>query len=390
MDKVRFGIIGLGNMGGLHLTWINEIPEVELTAVCDIDAEKADRKAKEYNVRSFHSADELFASGCVDAVLIAVPHYSHTPLAIEAFKHGLHVLCEKPIAVTKSDAQKMIDEHAKHPELRFGLMFQQRTHAAHKKIKKLIDSGEFGRIQRVNWIITDWFRSQSYYDSGSWRATWAGEGGGVLLNQAPHNLDLWQWICGMPVSVTAQCEVAKYHHIEVEDEATLFTRYANGATGLFITSTGEFPGTNRLEISGELGKLVLEEGKLKWWKLRHNEREVRFGSQLDFAKIDMDYTEIVPEEKETAHAGILQNFANAILEGEPLLSPGEDGINELTLSNAAYLSQWQGNVPVTLPLDGAAFDRLLAQRAATSTYHDAAQAGEDASGQYSQRWQVNW
>ena len=201
MDKVRFGIIGLGNMGGLHLTWINEIPEVELTAVCDIDAEKADRKAKEYNVRSFHSADELFASGCADAVLIAVPHYSHTPLAIEAFKHGLHVLCEKPIAVTKSDAQKMIDEHAKHPELRFGLMFQQRTHAAHKKIKKLIDSGEFGRIQRVNWIITDWFRSQSYYDSGSWRATWAGEGGGVLLNQCPHNLDLFQWFFGLPPMV---------------------------------------------------------------------------------------------------------------------------------------------------------------------------------------------
>ncbi len=269
-------------------------------------------------------------------------------------------------------------------------MLNQRTNPLFRKAREIVQGGELGEMKRTVWIITNWYRTQHYYDSGSWRATWAGEGGGVLLNQAPHNLDLWQWICGMPVSVTAQCEVAKYHHIEVEDEATLFTRYANGATGLFITSTGEFPGTNRLEISGELGKLVLEEGKLKWWKLRHNEREVRFGSQLDFAKIDMDYTEIVPEEKETAHAGILQNFANAILEGEPLLSPGEDGINELTLSNAAYLSQWQGNVPVTLPLDGAAFDRLLAQRAATSTYHDAAQAGEDASGQYSQRWQVNW
>ena len=394
MEKVRLGIIGVGNMGTGHISNIElhkRCPEITVTAVADLKPERLDWVKENIGaqVALFDNAENMMDSGLIDAVLIAVPHYFHPVYAIEAFKRGLHVMCEKPAGVYTRQAREM-NAAADKTNVVFGMMFNQRTDHIYRKMREIVSSGEMGAIKRTNWIITNWYRTQHYYDSGSWRATWAGEGGGVLLNQCPHNLDLWQWICGMPVSVTAQCEVAKYHHIEVEDEATLFTRYANGATGLFITSTGEFPGTNRLEISGELGKLVLEEGKLKWWKLRHNEREVRFGSQLDFAKIDMDYTEIVPEEKETAHAGILQNFANAILEGEPLLSPGEDGINELTLSNAAYLSQWQGNVPVTLPLDGAAFDRLLAQRAATSTYHDAAQAGEDASGQYSQRWQVNW
>lgn len=201
--KVRIGVIGVGNMGPGHVRAIKNIPEAELVAVCDRIKERADKYAKEAGpqCRAFYSTDELFASGCVDAVTIAIPHYDHCPVTIAAFEHGLHVLCEKPITVTKSMAQKMIDAHARHPELRFGLMFQQRTHQAHRKIKELIEKGEFGRILRVNWIITDWFRTQSYYDSGSWRATWAGEGGGVLLNQCPHNLDLFQWFFGLPVKV---------------------------------------------------------------------------------------------------------------------------------------------------------------------------------------------
>ena len=239
------------------------------------------------------------------------------------------------------------------------------------------------------WIITNWYRTQHYYDSGSWRATWAGEGGGVLLNQAPHNLDLWQWICGMPVSVTAFCDTARYHRIEVEDEATLFTRYENGATGLFVTSTGEYPGTNRLEISGTLGKLVLEGGALKWWKLREPEERVRFTSQENFTQIAMDFEEIRPTEKESAHAGILQNFAGAILRGESLLSPGEDGVRELTLSNAAYLSQWLGNRKIDLPFDTALFDRMLAEKAAESAYVPGRSSGQP-DGRYGSRWQVNW
>lgn len=204
-------------------------------------------------------------------VIIAVPHYSHTPITIQAFENGVHVLCEKPIAVTKSDAQKMIDAHAKHPELRFGLVFQQRTNEAHKKIKKLIEGGEFGKIVRVNWIVTDWFRSQSYYDSGTWRATWAGEGGGVLLNQCPHHLDLFQWFFGLPVKVRSSVSIGKYHDIEVEDDVNTYCEFADGSTGNFITSTGEFPGTNRLEIMGTRGRMVFEDGVIRF---RRTEEDV--------------------------------------------------------------------------------------------------------------------
>ena len=235
--------------------------------------------------------------------------------------------------------------------------------------------------------MTNWYRTQYYYDSGAWRATWAGEGGGVLLNQAPHQLDLWQWICGMPVSVAAYCPVAKYHRIEVEDEATIFVRYKNGATGTFITSTGESPGTNRLEIAGTLGKLVLEEGKLKWWRLREDERTVCQKKQQNSVKIPFDYEELLQTEKESGHKGILQNFADAVNVGAPLLAPGTDGIFELTLSNAAYLSAWQGK-EVALPFDPAAFDEKLAALAKTSKHRNDGTA--EQNGTYSPRWQVNW
>ena len=270
----------------------------------------------------------------------------------------------------------------------FAIMLNQRTNPLFRRAREIVQSGQLGALKRTVWIITNWYRTQFYYDSGSWRATWAGEGGGVLLNQAPHNLDLWQWICGMPEEVTAFCDVAKYHRIEVEDDATIFTRYANGATGAFMTSTGEYPGTNRLEISGEKGKLVLENGAMKWWRLRIPEPQVRFESKESFDAIDMDVEEITSDEPETAHAGILQNFANAILHGEALISPGEDGLSELTLSNAAYLSQWTGNRPIRLPMDEAAFDRELAARAEKSAFHDGGEAHPD--GKYSVRWQVKW
>lgn len=392
MSGIKVAVIGFGNMGTAHATCLAEgkICGLELGAVCDIQPERLEESRRRFpDVPCFAGYRELLAAGVAQAAVVATPHPLHGEIASATLRAGLHTLVEKPmeVSVTKAEA---LAETARQSGKVFAVMLNQRTNPIFRRAREIVQGGELGEMKRTVWIITNWYRTQHYYDSGSWRATWAGEGGGVLLNQAPHNLDLWQWICGMPVSVTAQCEVAKYHHIEVEDEALLFTRYANGATGLFITSTGEYPGTNRLEISGTLGKLVLEEGKLKWWKLRQNERDVRFGSEANFARIDMDYTEFVPQEKEAAHAGILQNFADAILEGAPLLSPGADGLAELTLSNAAYLSQWQGNVPVALPLDGAAFDRLLAERAAASAYHGTSQTGEKASGQYSERWQVNW
>ena len=321
-------------------------------------------------------------------MIVAVPHPLHAELAAKTLRGGMHTLVEKPIDISVTRA-RMLCEAARESGRVFAIMLNQRTNPLFRRARELVRGGELGALKRTTWIITNWYRTQHYYDSGAWRATWAGEGGGVLLNQAPHNLDLWQWICGMPVEVTAWCREARYHRIEVEDDATLFVRYENGATGQFITTTGEYPGTNRLEIVGDLGKLVLENGAMRWWKLRKPEPQVRFGAKESFAHIELDETTLLPEEPETAHAGILQNFADAILRGEKLISPGEDGVNELTLSNAAYLSQWLGNDPVPIPFDAEKFDALLAEKAAGSKYQAGRRSGE-VNDQYSERWQVNW
>ena len=392
MENVRIGIVGIGNMGSAHMACISEgrIKGLVLGALCDSDPSRlALCEERCPDVPRFSDYHEMIRSGLIDAILIAVPHRLHAQIAIEALENGLHTLTEKPGDVTITAVKKLI-EVAKGTDKVFGIMFNQRTNPLFAKAREIVKSGQLGELKRSVWIITNWYRSQHYYDSGSWRATWAGEGGGVLLNQAPHNLDLWQWICGMPVQMTAFCDIAKYHHIEVEDDATLMVRYENGATGLFITTTGECPGTNRLEISGTLGKLVLENGLLKWWKLNRSEREICVTDTANSPKFDGEIIEITPDHKETAHAGILQNFTNAILHGEELLAPGPDALYELTLSNAAYLSQWTGNKPVAIPFDSAEFDALLAEYAAKSAYDPEKEQDTENSTGYSHRWQVNW
>ncbi len=391
MKPIRTAVIGVGNMGSAHASCIasGRIDGLSLSALCDISPLRQAYCRETYpDVPCYASVEELLAADAADAAIVAVPHPSHSDVAMAVLDANLDVLVEKPIDVALSKAQALCDA-ADRSGRTFAVMLNQRTNPLFRKAREIVQSGQLGELKRTVWLITNWYRTQHYYDSGAWRATWAGEGGGVLLNQAPHNLDLWQWICGMPQSVAACCDVARYHRIEVEDDATIFTRYESGATGVFITSTGEAPGTNRLEISGDRGKLVLENGKLKWWRLREAEREFCFASHENFAHIPCDYEEFIPTEPETAHAGILQNWANAILHGEELLSPGRDALNELTLSNAAYLSQWTGNTPVSLPMDTVAFDRLLAEHIAASGLKQTEAATESRT-QYSQRWQVNW
>ncbi|MBS1369165.1 MAG: Gfo/Idh/MocA family oxidoreductase [Lentisphaeria bacterium] len=362
MRKVKIGIIGLGNMGSTHVKLIRDLPEAELAAVCDIDRDRADAKAQEAGpgCRAFYSADELYRSGCVEAVLIAVPHYAHTPLAIEAFEHGLHVLCEKPIAVTKSMAQSMLDAHAKHPELRFGLMFQQRVHGGHRKIRELIDNGEFGKIQRVIWTCSHWFRPQIYFDSGSWRATWAGEGGGALLNQCPHNLDLFLWFFGLPRRVVSQVAIGKYHNIEVEDDVNAFVEFPGGSTGNFITSTGECPGSNRLEIYGTRGRMVFEDDKITFCRTEQDVAGICANSTASFPKVPVWNIEIpYRQEPENPHRQVTRAFLNAILDPfRELVADGEDGIRAIELGNAILYSGIRG-VPVELPIDTAAYDAML-------------------------------
>ena len=262
MEIVRLGIIGVGNMGSSHLKSITngDVPNMTVTAVADTNPKRleAAKEIKE-DVALFDDAIKMMESGLIDAVLVAVPHYDHPMLAIEGLRHGLHVMCEKPAGVYTLAVREMMAEADRHPELIFAMMFNQRTNCLYRKMREIVKSGELGNIRRTNWFITSWYRPQCYYDSGEWRATWSGEGGGVLLNQCPHNLDLWQWICGMPKKVDAKLHYGKWHDIEVEDDVTAYVEYENGATGTFITSTGDAPGTNRFEIDMDGGKLVAED-----------------------------------------------------------------------------------------------------------------------------------
>ncbi|WP_238655803.1 Gfo/Idh/MocA family protein [Paenibacillus piscarius] len=374
MDKVRFGIIGVGGMGRTHAqSLLNDIKGAELTAICDISPERLDWAEQHLpdHVQRFLSPMELFKSGTIDAVMIATPHYDHPPLAIEALGYGLHVLIEKPAGVYTKAVQEMNDAAAKSDRV-FGIMYNQRTNPLYQKLRDLIKSGELGEIRRTNWIITNWYRSQSYYDSGGWRATWGGEGGGVLLNQDPHQLDLWQWTTGMmPKRVRAFCHFGKYRNIEVEDDVTAYVEYENGATGLFITTTGEAPGTNRFEITGDNGKIVIEDGKLTFYRLRTPEPQFNAEYTGGFGAPECWKCEIpVDSGNGEQHQGILRNFTNAILHGEPLLAPGEEGIHGLTLSNAMYLSAWTDNW-VDLPIDSELFHQKLMEQVKNSTFRKA-------------------
>lgn len=391
MKNVRIGIVGYGNIGSAHASCIasGSIKGLELAAVCDISEEKLVQAAKALpGVSRFASWQELMGSGLVDAVLIATPHYLHPPIAVAAFQKGLHVLTEKPAGVYTRQVEQM-DEAARRSGKVYGIMFNQRTNPLYRQARELLRGGRLGTPKRLVWIITNWYRTQAYYDSGSWRATWSGEGGGVLINQAPHNLDLWQWIFGMPRRLRASCYAGKYHNIEVEDEAAIYAEYENGATATFLTSTGEYPGTNRLEMTGDRGKLVLEDGKLRLWELNTSERAFCFADAPGSAVPSYTYQEFLPQEAETAHAGILQNFTDAILHGEKLIAPGYEGINELNLSNAAYLSAWTDKW-VDLPVNGDLFYEELQKRIQEGSHKETIAGGEAASGRYSSRWNVHW
>jgi len=369
MEKVRFGVIGIGNMGSAHARSLynGEVPGAVLTAVCDINPDRLiwAKNNLGSDVQLFDNADELFRAGVTDAVLIATPHYDHPPLAIKGFEAKQHVLIEKPAGVYTKQVRIMNDAANASGKV-FGIIYNQRTNPLYQKLKDLIDSGELGEIRRSNWIITDWYRPQSYYDSGSWRATWAGEGGGVLINQAPHQLDLWQWICGMPKRIRAFCGFGKYHDIEVEDDVTAYVEYENGATGVFVTSTSDCPGSNRFEISGDMGKIVIEDGKLIFWRNRMSERVFNAEFKYGFGQPEVWKCEIPVSGPNLQHLGILRNFTDAILKGAKLLAPGQEGIRGLTLSNAMHLSAWTDSW-VELPIDEELYLSLLQERIKNSS-----------------------
>ncbi|BBT72826.1 Gfo/Idh/MocA family oxidoreductase [Klebsiella sp. WP8-S18-ESBL-06] len=382
MDKVRFGIIGVGNIGTVHARYLlaGTVKEACLTAVCDNNLSKhpAIRALVGEDVTLFSDAEAMLKSGLIDAVIVSTPHYDHPGLSMLAMRNGIHTLCEKPAGVYTAQVREM-NEFSRGCNVVFGMMFNQRPNPLYQKVKDLIDSGELGELRRSNWIITNWYRSQSYYNSGGWRATWRGEGGGVLLNQDPHQLDLWQWLVGMPVRMRAFCQFGKHRDIEVENEVTAYAEYANGATGVFITTTAEAPGTNRLEIAGDRGKVVVEDGKLRFWRLR--ESETTFNARWENGFGEPECWEVtIPVAPECSdHHVITANFAAAVLHGTPLLAPGTDGIHGLTLSNAMHLSTWTDGW-VDLPFDEARFKQLLDERIAGSVDKQVESKTLDASG----------
>lgn len=376
MDKIRLGIIGIGNMGSGHAGSVVKgyCPDFTLAAVADINPDRlAWAKDALPETELFDDAEKMLDSGLIDACMICVPHYDHPKYAIECMKRGIHVMCEKPAGVYTLQVREMNEEAKKHPDVVFGMMFNQRTNCIYRKMRELVKSGVYGEIRRTNWIITDWYRPQAYYDSGNWRATWSGEGGGVLLNQCPHQLDLWQWICGIPVKIRSYLHFGKWHDIEVEDDVTTYAEYANGATGVFITTTGDAHGTNRFEIQLDKAKIVAEHGKLFVLEYEMSEPEFSRTNKVPFGNVKATPVEIVLDGRNEQHVGVINAWGGAILRGTPLVADGSEGINGLMLSNAMHLSSFLDK-EVELPFDEQLYKDELMKRVATSRRKEGAAA----------------
>ncbi len=375
MSKVKMGIIGFGNMGKSHTNKLTSgmVPNMEICALCDNDEKKRELIKELYpDIPVFSDAEEMYKSGLIDSVTIAIPHYDHAKYAIMAFDYGLNVLTEKPAGVYTKQVKEMNDAAAKSDKV-FGIMYNQRTNPMYQKLKKLIEDGELGGIKRITWIITDWYRTQAYHDSSAWRSNWKFEGGGALINQNPHQLDLWQWMFGMPDRIYARASFGKYRDIEVEDDVMAHFEYDNGVTGQYITSTGEAPGTNRLEIACDRGRVIIErsgeEEKMIFDRNTVLEPEYNKTATNGFAKPECWKCEIpvdgAPGEQ---HVGIFKDFANAVLNGTKLLAPGEEGIKGLTISNAIHLSAWTGEMIDVKNFPDDKFYDILQEKIKNSTH----------------------
>lgn len=367
--KIKLGIIGIGNMGSGHAKNVVEgkCPDFELAAAADINRERIEWAKQNISskVNYFDTAEEMLDSGLIEACMVCVPHYDHPKYAIACMKRGIHVMVEKPAGVYTKQVREMNAEAEKHPDVVFGMMFNQRTNHIYRKMHELVRSGIYGNIRRTNWLITTWYRPQAYYDSSDWRATWSGEGGGVLLNQCPHQLDLWQWICGMPKRVRSFLHYGLWHDIEVEDDVTTYVEYENGATGVFVTSTGDAHGTNRFEIQLDRAKIVAEDEKLSVMEYEMTEQEFSKTNKVPFGNVPAKNIDVETDGRNDQHIGVVNAWGGAILRGEPLVADGSEGINGLTLSNAMHLSSWLDKT-VDIPFDEELYYSELMKRAAAS------------------------
>ncbi len=364
MKPIRIGIVGVGGIGTTHTRNLlaGKVPNAELTSLCDINPAALARFPK---LKHFSRSEDLIRSGQIDALIVAVPHYDHVPIGIDALEQGLHVLVEKPLTVQKAGCEKLIAAH-RNPQQVFAIMFQFRTAPEFIALRELVQSGKLGQIRRINWILTNWFRTEAYYESSDWRATWAGEGGGILVNQLPHDLDIFQWIFGLPARVRALCPIGKYHDIEVEDEVNAILEFENGATASLVATTGEAPGTDLREIIGEWGRVVLHQDHLQFTRNVIPTTEFSRTTAERFEKPEsIEITIPVATPTEEGHVLILRNFVDAIRQGTPLIAPAEEGIRGVELANAILLASEQDRT-VELPLDAAAYAEFLKEKIASS------------------------
>ncbi|MBP3721026.1 MAG: Gfo/Idh/MocA family oxidoreductase [Clostridia bacterium] len=369
-EKVKLGIIGIGNQGSTYarrLARENWVPDIQLVAIADINPDRIAwaRENVSADIAYFDDALAMLDSGLLDACVVSVPHYDHPKYVIECLRRGIHVLCEKPAGVYTEQVREMNAEAEKHPETVFAMMFNQRTNCVYRKMRELIQSGRYGRVRRANWLITNWYRSQYYYDSGDWRATWSGEGGGVLLNQCPHQLDLWQWILGLPKKVQSFMHYGQWHDIEVEDDVTTYMEYEDGHTGVFITSTGDPHGTNRFVVQMYGAQRVVENDTLYLTELEQLEQDWTKTNTQPFGSVPGKEIVVETDGLNPQHQGVFEAFAAAILRGEPLIAGGEEGLRGLTLSNAMHLSAFLGR-PVEIPFDEHLYYEELMKRVASS------------------------
>lgn len=360
---VNIAVIGLGVIGLKHIEHIKTIPGTKITAVCARTKEKVDKIASDNNCKAYTDVNLLLKDNEIDSIVIATPHPEHKDICINAFRAGKNVLCEKPIAVDVLDGIAIVNEYKKqtkiYPKLTFSVIFQQRTFNKWKKIKELIENNALGTLQRVTWIITTMFRTNYYYKSSPWRATWNNEGGGVLINQALHELDLFQWFFGIPDRVRGFCSLGKYHNISVEDEATAYFEYDTGLVAHFITSTSETPGVNRLEIVGENGRLLFENEKIVLYKNESSSFDFIRNFEGDlFKKPEFTVTEISYDRGVESHKAIIENFINTVKGEGTLFVNGEEGLNSLTIANAIILSSFE-NRTIDIPFDPVRYRKLL-------------------------------
>ncbi len=360
---IRTALIGIGVMGKKYAKMIcdGEVKGIMLTAVVCRNSDAAKWvKALGRDIKIFESAEKLFENpDYYDAVIIATPHKSHPQLANNAFELGKHVMCDKPAGISVSDAVKMSKAAEKSNKI-YAMMFHQRLYPKHIKIKEILNEGRLGDLKRIMLVNSRYLRTSHYHKSGSWRSSWSGEGGGALINQGQHILDIWQWLFDMPQSLYADICFGKYNDFKVDDELTIQMRYKNNLTAVFMLTTGEAVHQERLEIVGNKGKILLEDDTLHIYSYSENCDDYIKTAKVNSRENLSINEEIIKFDKiEEPYAQMLENFAGAVFGENTLIADGRNAVNPIMLTNAAYYSAWKGEA-VKLPIDADEYDRMLA------------------------------